>query len=100
MLWSSTDDNDEPLDRNYSARDIEPEALERIVADCAKFQAENDISEGTNKRAGHDFWLTRNGHGAGFWDSDWPETGDMLTAASKAFGECSPYVGDDGQVYL
>jgi len=34
-------------------------------------------------QAGHDFWLTRNGHGAGFWDGDWPETGDALTEASK-----------------
>ena len=25
------------------------------------------------ERIGHDFWLTRNGHGAGFWDGDWDE---------------------------
>ena len=29
-------------------------------------------------RAGTDFWLTRNGHGAGFWDGDWDYSG--LTA--------------------
>lgn len=23
--------------------------------------------------AGHDFWLTRCGHAAGFWDEDWTE---------------------------
>ena len=25
------------------------------------------------ERIGHDFWLTRNGHGAGFWDGDWDD---------------------------
>ncbi len=41
--------------------------------------------------AGHDFWLTRNGHGAGFWDGDWPEAcSDMLTKASVGYGEFAP----------
>ena len=51
--------------------------------------------------AAHDFWLTRNGHGAGFWDGDWPdEIGKQLTALSKEFGEQWLYVGDDGLIYL
>jgi hypothetical protein len=100
MLWSSCDDDDEPLDSNYSVSDLHQSAMETIQADCAKFQAENDLSEGTDSQAGHDFWLTRNGHGAGFWDGDWPNTGDTLTAASKAFGECNPYVSNDGIIYL
>jgi hypothetical protein len=51
-------------------------------------------------RAGHDFWLTRCGHGAGFWDGDWPEPyATMLTDAAKAFGEVDLYVGDDGMIY-
>jgi hypothetical protein len=50
--------------------------------------------------AGHDFWLTRNGHGAGFWDGDLSEdVGNALTEAAKKFGECHLYVGDDGQIY-
>ena len=35
--------------------------------------------------AGHDFALTRNGHGTGFWDRGLGEMGDMLTK------ECEPY---------
>lgn len=115
-LWSSTDENDRPLDENYDESDLAPEALASIVADCARFQAENGdtlrAAIETGKvtcgpdfdeygRAGHDFWLTRNGHGAGFWDGDWPEPFDeQLTEASKAFGECNLYVGDDGKLYL
>ena len=35
--------------------------------------------------AGHDFALTRNGHGTGFWDRGLGAIGDMLT------DECKPY---------
>lgn len=86
-------------DLGFSVEDIDADTLAKMVADCARFQAENDLSEGTDKRAGHDFWLTRNGHGAGFWDGDWPETGDTLTEACKAYGEVYLYVGDDGRIY-
>ena len=49
---------------------------------------------------GHDFWLTRNHHGAGYWDGDLPEDiGQRLTGLADAFGECNLYVGDDGEVY-
>ena len=34
----------------------------------------------------HDFFLTRNGHGAGFWDGDY-EKGDELTEIAKSFGD-------------
>lgn len=100
-------------DANYGTEDLAPEALERIKADCAKFQRDNADSItydncnnsnrewGTSGQAGHDFWLTRNGHGAGFWDGDWREpAATVLDNASKAFGECSLYVGDDGKLYL
>jgi len=100
-LWSSTDDNGEPLDDDYSIYDISEKCLNQMKADCAKFQAENwnDIVDDPSQ-AGHDFWLTRNGHGAGFWDGDWPkEVGERLTEASKAFGEVDLYVGDDGLIY-
>lgn len=115
-LWSSMDESDDrggnPMDENYSADDLAPETLEKIIADCEKFQRENghDIATGcTNtckgcsdlEYAGHDFWLTRVGHGTGFWDGDWTEeAGERLTAASKQFGEVNLYVGDDGLLYL
>lgn len=94
--------NPDPMDKNYSAADIAPETMARIIADCAKFQAENSHSIAwALDRAGHDFWLTRNGHGAGFWDGDWAEPfATTLTDASKAFGSCDLYVGDDGQLYF
>ena len=45
-------------------------------------------------------WLTRNGHGAGFWDGDWPEpVASRLTKSAKRFGSFDLYVGDDGKVH-
>ncbi len=41
---------------------------------------------------GHDFWLTRNGHGAGFWDRDLGEVGDKLTKIAESFGSVYLYV--------
>jgi hypothetical protein len=101
-LWSSTDDDGEPLDKNYTIADISQECAEQMALDCAQFQIENcaDIETVTYTQAGHDFWLTRNGHGAGFWDGDWPEeVGDRLTKAAREFGEFSLHVGDDGLIY-
>lgn len=46
-----------------------------------------------------DFWLTRNGHGVGFWDRDVGAVGDRLTKACKKFGETYLYVGDDGKIH-
>ena len=108
-LWSSTDDSGEPLDANYGLDDLAPETLAKMAADCAKFQAENDsdfvylgsVGKCTvDQRAGHDFWLTRCGHGAGFWDGDWSEdAGERLTEAAHKFGNVDLYVGDDGLIY-
>lgn len=101
-FWSSTDDDGHPLDG--LGLDLAPEAEAKMTADCERFQREHwDRITGGNgpSRAGHDFWLTRNHHGAGFWDGDWPEPdATILTDAAHAFGECDLYVGDDGLVYL
>lgn len=81
-------------------RKVALETMVKAANDCAAFVAANEAAiAGRYEEAGHDFWLTRNGHGAGFWDGDWPEAGDALTVAAKAFGEVNLYVGDDGFVY-
>ena len=67
------------------------EWLAQAVIDCALFASENASllkQAGTDSQNGHDFWLTRNGHGAGFWDRGYAdEVGDALTEAAHAFGE-------------
>jgi hypothetical protein len=102
-LWSSTDDAGEPLDANYSWTDLAPEALQRMMDDCAKFQAEHGELIGAPLReAGHCFWLSRNGHGSGFFDSGFwdDDTREKLQDIARAWRECNLYVGDDGKLYL
>ena len=48
---------------------------------------------------GHDFWLTRNGHGAGFWDRGYGDAGEELSELAKEFGEANIYMGDDNMIY-
>jgi hypothetical protein len=104
-LWSSTDDEGNPLDDLYSADDLAPETRKTMEDDLADFVAliereGIDRSWWSDEQLAHDFWLTRNGHGAGFWDRGQGETGDRLTALSKPYGEQCLYVGDDGLVYV
>lgn len=108
-LWSCTDesreDGGDPMDDNYGVDDISPATVAWAVADCDRFRelAGNLLDEHDDpNRAAHDFWLTRNGHGAGFWDGDWPINGDTLTAMlgwRTDFGEVHLLVGDDGLIY-
>lgn len=104
-LWSSTDWSDdsggEPLDANYDRSDLSEACLEEFKRDCADFQDANadDLADIDCEQAGHDFWLTRNGHGAGFWDRGLGELGERLTNACKPYGSVDLYVGDDGQIH-
>lgn len=101
-LWSSTDDNDKPLDENYTAEDPAPETLESMFFGCKEFQSDNAelLDDLDLEQAGHDFWLTRNRHGAGFWDGDYDEEiGEKLTEASHKFKEITLYIGDDNLIY-
>jgi hypothetical protein len=103
LLWSSTDDEGNPLDREHTVLDLAPQAKQLVIADCKRFQelAAKELDGEDPSQAGHDFWLTRNGHGAGFWDGDWPEpAATRLAELSREFGEANPYVGDDGLIYL
>lgn len=115
-LWSSSDQSDDqggtPLDEGDY--ELAPETEDRLRADCRAFMAANeadldayaeqreyDPSQGSvMSYAGHDLWLTRNGHGAGFWDRGLGDLGDRLTEAAHAMGTADLYVGDDGLIYV
>lgn len=106
-LWSSNDESTpeggEPMDASYGIEDIAPETLERMRADCEDFRADEKTRECLKRlsveQGGHNFWLTRNGHGAGFWDRGIGAAGDYLHQRAKVYGSCDLYVGDDGKVH-
>lgn len=110
-LWSSTDNSDEsggsPLDENYSLSDIAPETLKQAQDDCNAFvdeivpilEAHGDSVAWDSEQFGHDFWLSRNGHGAGFFDRGNEPVWQELQRAAKAWGTVDLYVGDAGQIH-
>ena len=106
-LWSSTDesreDGGDPIDDNYGIDDVAAETVVKAQADCDRFRelAGDLVDEHPDEtQAAHDFWLTRNGHGCGFEDGDWPNGGDQLTAISREFGESYLYIGNDDKIYF
>lgn len=101
-LWTSSDG--EPLDvAGYGVEDIAPETRKKMRAELTDFVLQNQAllkaSGLPDTQIGHDFWLTRNGHGAGFWDRGLGAIGDQLTAACKTYASVDLYVGDDGKIY-
>ncbi len=87
---------------------LSPDTLNSIMSDCEAFMrvASDLLTKAYNeeynaRQAGIDFWLTRNGHGAGFWDRDELSNGlgDALTTIAQSFQPCDVYLGDDGFLY-
>lgn len=101
-LWSSLDDNGYPLDQHNDIDDIAESCIHRMCVDCAKFQADNRLMLAASgldaSQQGHDFWLTRNHHGAGFWDRGLGRTGEILTDAAHSFRELGLYIDVDFKV--
>ena len=106
-LWSSTDNSNEsggsPLDQNYDSDDIAPKTKVQMTADCEAFMDANAeaLKDYPVTEAGHDFWLTRNHHGSGFWEYDHgtEEQCDKLTEDAHAYGEFDLYIGDDDLIW-
>jgi len=98
-LWSSS----LPLLGEWTS-----EARKQAEKTCADFMADNaDALERYYEKtarpesyAGHDLWLTRNGHGAGFWDRCNNDAFPELCKAAEELGEQHPYQGDDNKIYF
>lgn len=99
-LWSSLDDDDLPMDGRYSVSDFSVKAIMEMIHDCKEFQQDNasllaqayEDPRYDEARAGFDFWLTRNRHGAGFWDRGLPYlVWRELTDATRAYGSADLY---------
>lgn len=108
-LWATTDhDTDTPLDRTHSESDLADGEYDAIQDEVTAFFAVPEVDALTEDwyreeytQAAHDFFLTRNGHGAGFRDGHWQDRAEqVLYKAAKRAGSHEPYVGDDGMIYF
>lgn len=113
LLWSEPecDDIEDPHQL------VTHQLRQRVASDWASFRAQAerlgfdatrhclraiDAAEGDAwDYAAHDFILTRNHHGVGFWENDrWQRPwGDTLTVLCNLAGEIDIYLGDDGLLY-
>lgn len=100
LYCTDTGDDEQPP----SDADLSEETRLDLEADCRSFWHRFGcyvVAAGmSEEQAGHDFWLTRNGHGTGFWDRGLPDPyGELLTNAAKDYGEFYVYLGDDGLIH-
>ena len=104
LLWAESDDTETPLENNYSSDDVSTDSIDKITKLCAQFIANAKVGcliEADDNQIGHDLYLTCAGHGAGFWDGDYPIYGDYLTKVCQSISrDIYAYIGDDNLVYI
>lgn len=105
-LYTSTQDDElnTPFDEQFRIEDFTTTAKDNAVIDCSSLidlvSSAGIEYTGTSTQFGYDFWLTRNHHGAGFWDRD-DENGDEITAIVHAnFRELNLFKTEDGKVCM
>jgi hypothetical protein len=113
QLWAGidTDREDTKLDANYCRHDINPDYVDRVRKELLEvvtahplavrmyLNARERTGYDRNELFGHDFYLTRERHGAGFWDRGLGEVGDYLTKIAHSYG-CAELLFDNGNGIL
>lgn len=108
LIWQATDDRGKSLDYyGYDRSDIDPDQQEELKARFRAFvRAHETAIDMYMSHTGldmtdvaHDYILTCNGHGAGFWDrcycgKDKCYAGDILSDAARAEGAIELFVQD------
>lgn len=115
LIWQACDylneedDNPTPLDSlGYTRSDIPRDQQETLIEEFRSFCEANDAdvreymstTGSTLDQVAHDFILTRNRHGAGFWDRGAGDVGERLSDMARPYGETDVYVGDDGSLNI
>ncbi len=105
-LWSeTTGEEGTPLYETYEIEDIEETAVSAATEDVKNFidlceeQRPGIFDDMDLPQIGHDFLLTRNHHGAGFWDRGLGEVGQFLTKQAQSFGGICFDVTASGKVF-
>ena len=109
-LWSTGGEYEGEQLENFDDFDLNPNARPILEKHCRDFMGDNiiDLLEYVERRAGcmpspwvhagHDFWLTRHRHGAGFWDRGLGELGERLTNTAHSVGEVELFIDETGEV--
>ena len=110
LLWGSFSDE---LDDDLRGQPVVREATDGLMADLQSFLEEidranlcfyvrrrvADMGKGLGQ-LGHDYVMSRMGHGVGLWEDEWGRYAPMLDGIAQAQGDLDAYLGDDGYVYF
>ncbi len=95
-VWA---DYENPNEKSIS--DFSEEAKQEAKNDIILFvQKAGSLLDGLDPvQIGHDFWLTRRHHGAGFWDGDYDkEIGEQLTIIAQSFKDIGLMENDNEEL--
>lgn len=99
-IWSSGDGEFD----EYTIFDFADEDKDKAREDITKFLAQvgSMLDETDDEQIGHDFWLSRNGHGTGFFDRDYYDkvTADKLQDIASSFKGKNVELGDDEKLHI
>jgi hypothetical protein len=95
MVWA-----DKPESADLDATDLDLDFAREQTIEALAFYLKNEpfITRENLDQAGHDLWLTRCGHGTGFWDrgnlyvmqDNGCDYADLLSERASAMGESYP----------
>lgn len=100
-LWADSEDGN-PDFEGKTIYDFDSLSVEQAKKDIADFMskasqiAPDELASYDKSNLGHNIWLSRNGHGAGFFD----DNNDKLQDIARNMQGKDIYVGDDGKVYI
>jgi len=101
--WDESEIKELISNPNLNIHNFDEDSVIKTYLDIKKFlnlvgSAVNDIDESD---IGYDLWLTRNHHGAGFWDRGYDvKISDILTKTAESLGTAHLYIGDNGILYI
>ncbi len=104
--WAPSDEGENEELLSYDVERTAPRHVLEFIGRCAvagvDYVAAIESIGYSRERLGHDFWLSRNGHGAGFFDRDeLPKAlRDALQCVAEACGAAETYIDDDGALRL
>jgi hypothetical protein len=102
--YSTDGDSDKPLsDQGLNLSSVSDDMRDEAKRDCEAFFEANSEALGDLEcsEIGRLFFLSRSGHGTGFFDADAlaEQHRDPMQEAARKAGEVWIYTGDDGLVY-
>ena len=104
VLWVGNDESSDFITKDLTIHDFDEKSKAQVKEDIIDFlekahsqdETTAELASYNESSFGHNFFLSRNRHGSGFFDED----NNKLQEISYSFGPSDFYIGDDGKGYL